>query len=115
VQQAAKADTTKAPTTDAPVVAPAAGSAGGLPLHGARETYTVKAKGTRHAATAHGYWLCTGTVERIYFTTSHTANIKLTTHWLLPASASFSYGKQDGPVLRASRWASSRPPTSAAG
>ena len=95
-QQAAKADTTKAPTATAPVVAPAAGSAGGLPST-EFETYTVKAKGTRYTATLTGIY-SSGTVERIYFTTSHTANIKLSKHWLLPASASFSYGKQDGLV-----------------
>ena len=92
--QQAPADTTKAPTADTPVVAPAAGSAGGVPSS-EFETYTVKAKGTRYTATLTGIY-STGTVERIYFTTSHTANFKLTTHWLLPASASFSYGKQDG-------------------
>jgi hypothetical protein len=38
----------------------------------------------------------TGTVERIYFTTSHTANLALGKHWLLPAAFNFSYGQQDG-------------------
>ena len=95
-QQAARADTTKAPAAGAPVVAPAAGSAGGLPSS-EFETYTVKARGTRYTATLTGIYSA-GTVARIYFTTSHTANFKLTRHWLLPASASFSYGKQDGLV-----------------
>ena len=95
-QQAPAADTTKAPTATTPVVAPAAGAAGGLPSS-EFETYTVKARGTRYTATLTGIYSA-GTVERIYFTTSHTANFKLTKHWLLPASASFSYGKQDGLV-----------------
>lgn len=78
----------------APVVAPAASAAGGLPSS-EFETYTVKASGTRYTATLTGIY-STGTVERVYLTTSQTGNFKLSTHWLLPASASFSYGKQNG-------------------
>ena len=92
--QTTTADTTSTPTTTAPVVAPAAGAAGGLPSS-EFETYTINATGTRYTATLTGIY-STGTVERIYLTTSHTANFKLSQHWLLPTSASFSYGKQDG-------------------
>ena len=93
-QQAARSDTARAAAASAPVVAPAAGVASGLPST-EFETYTVKARGTRYTATLTGIYSA-GTVERIYFTTSQTANFKLTKHWLLPASATFSYGKQDG-------------------
>ncbi|RZK50926.1 MAG: hypothetical protein EOO59_15790, partial [Hymenobacter sp.] len=86
--------TIQADTSAAPVVAPAAGAAGGLPSS-EFETYTVKESGTRYTATLTGIYT-TGTVERIYFTTSHTGNFKLSRHWLLPTSLAYSYGKQDG-------------------
>ena len=95
------------------MVAPAAGSAGGLPSS-EFETYTVKARGTRYTATLTGIYSA-GTVARIYFTTSHTANFKLTRHWLLPARASFSYGKQDGLVRERELLGLLTPTTSAAG
>jgi len=85
-------DSTSTSTATTPVVAPS--TTGGLPSS-EFETYTVKESGTRYTASLTGIY-STGTVERIYFTTSHTANFKLTKRWLLPASASFSYGKQDG-------------------
>lgn len=81
-----------ADTTAAPVVAASVG--GGLPSS-EFETYTVNESGTRYTASLTGIYT-TGTVERIYITTSHTGNFKLSRHWLLPASFSFSYGKQDG-------------------
>lgn len=81
-------------TVAAPVVAPATAGAGGLPSS-EFETYTVKASGTRYTATVTGIFT-TGTVERAYFTTSHTGNFKLSKHWLLPTAFTFSYGKQDG-------------------
>ena len=90
--QQTPADSTSTSTADTPVVAPS--TAGGLPSS-EFETYTVKESGTRYTASLTGIY-STGTVERVYFTTSHTANFKLTRHWLLPASASFSYGRQDG-------------------
>ena len=113
-QQAPAADTTRAPTATTPVVAPTAEGASGLPSS-EFETYTVKAKGTRYTATLTGIYSA-GTVERIYFTTSHTANFKLTRHWLLPASAStLATASRMGCCASASCWACSRPPTSAAG
>ena len=83
-------------TMAAPVVSPST-TGGGLPSS-EFETYTVKSSGTRYTATLTGIYT-TGTVERIYFTTSHTGNFKLSQHWLLPTAFSFSYGKQDG-ILR---------------
>ncbi|RZK47919.1 MAG: hypothetical protein EOO59_17220, partial [Hymenobacter sp.] len=80
-------------TTAAPVVAPAT-TGGGLPSS-EFETYTVKESGTRYTATLTGLYT-TGTVERVYFTTSQTGNFKLSKHWLLPTAFTFSYGKQDG-------------------
>ena len=85
-------DSTSTGTATTPVVAPS--TAGGLPSS-EFETYTVKESGTRYTASLTGLY-SSGTVARIYLTTSHTANFKLSRHWLLPASASFSYGKQDG-------------------
>ncbi len=82
-----------ADTTAAPVVA-ASGAAGGLPSS-EFETYNVSGTGIRYTAALTGIY-SSGTVERIYLTTSHTANLVLGKHWLLPAALSFSYGKQDG-------------------
>ena len=78
----------------APAVAPAAGAAGGLPSS-EFETYNVRGTGVRYTAALTGIY-SSGTVERLYLTTSHTANLRLSPHWLLPAAFNFSYGKQDG-------------------
>lgn len=86
--------TSQADTTAAPVVAPSTTAAGGLPSS-EFETYTVNDSGTRYTATVTGIFT-TGTVDRTYFTTSHTGNFKLSTHWLLPTAFTFSYGKQNG-------------------
>jgi len=86
--------TTPADSTATPVVAPSTTAAGGLPAS-EFETYTVKTSGTRYTATVTGIF-STGTVERAYFTTSHTGNFKLSEHWLLPTAFTFSYGKQNG-------------------
>jgi hypothetical protein len=75
-------------------VSPSAGGAAGLPSS-EFETYTVKASGIRYTASLTGIY-STGTVERVYFTTSQTGNFKLSEHWLLPTSLGYSYGKQDG-------------------
>ncbi|HET9503360.1 MAG TPA: DUF481 domain-containing protein [Hymenobacter sp.] len=85
---------TKADTAAAPVVAPSTTAAGGLPSS-EFETYTVKNSGTRYTATITGIYT-TGTVERTYFTTSHTGNFKLSENWLLPTAFTFSYGRQNG-------------------
>ena len=83
-----------ADTTAAPVVAPSTGAAGGLPSS-EFETYNVSGSGVRYTAALTGLY-SSGTVERVYLTTSHTANLALGKHWLLPAALNFSYGKQDG-------------------
>ena len=86
-----------ADTAAAPVVAPSSNGASGLPSS-EFETYNVSGSGVRYTAALTGIY-STGTVERIYLTTSHTANLALGKHWLLPAAFNFSYGKQDR-VLR---------------
>jgi putative salt-induced outer membrane protein YdiY len=86
-----------ADTAAAPVVAPSSSGASGLPSS-EFETYNVSGAGVRYTAALTGIY-STGTVERIYLTTSHTANLALGKHWLLPAAVNFSYGKQDR-VLR---------------
>jgi hypothetical protein len=86
----------KAPAADtaaAPVVAPSNIGASGLPSS-EFETYNVSGSGVRYTAALTGIY-STGTVERIYFTTSHTANLALGKRWLLPLALNFSYGKQD--------------------
>jgi hypothetical protein len=85
-----------ADTAAAPVVAPSSSAASGLPSS-EFETYNVNGKGVRYTAALTGIY-STGTVERIYFTTSHTGNLVLgkRKRWLLPAAVNFSYGKQDG-------------------
>ncbi|MDO7887056.1 DUF481 domain-containing protein [Hymenobacter cheonanensis] len=83
-----------ADTTAAPIVAPSGSGASGLPSS-EFETYNVSGSGVRYTAALTGIY-STGTVERIYLTTSHTANLALGKHWLLPAAFNFSYGKQDG-------------------
>lgn len=84
----------EADTTAAPVVAPSANAAGGLPSS-EFETYNVSGQGIRYTAALTGIY-SSGTVERIYFTTSHTGNLALGKQWLLPAALNYSYGKQDG-------------------
>jgi len=86
--------TSTADTTASPTVSPTAGGAVGLPSS-EFETYTVQESGVRYTASLTGIY-STGTVERVYFTTSQTGNFKLSEHWLLPTSFGFSYGKQDG-------------------
>jgi opacity protein-like surface antigen len=88
--QATKSDS----TSTTPNVTPAAGSAAALPSS-EFETYNVSGKGVRYTAALTGIY-STGTVERVYFTTSHTANLELSKHWLLPAAFNFSYGRQQG-------------------
>ena len=86
--------TPKADTITTPAVAPAAGSAGGLP---ATEfgTYPVKGRGIRYTASLTGLYT-TGTVERTFLSTSHTVNLSFKGgHWLAPVALNFSYGKQD--------------------
>jgi hypothetical protein len=58
------------------------------------ETYNVDGTGVRYTAALTGLF-STGTVERAYFSTSHTGNLAAG-HWLFPAAASFSYGRQAG-------------------
>lgn len=78
------------------------------------ETYNVDGSGLRYTAALTGLFT-TGTVERTYFSTSHTANLAVG-HWLLPAALSYSYGRQSGtlrerellllttPAYRLRRW-----------
>lgn len=93
IPDSTKARAPAADTAAAPVVAPSS-AASGLPSS-EFETYNVTGKGVRYTAALTGIY-STGTVERIYFTTSHTGNLALGKHWLLPAAVNFSYGKQDG-------------------
>jgi len=58
------------------------------------ETYNVDGTGLRYTAALTGLYT-TGTAERVYLSTSHTANLAVR-HWLLPAAASYSYGRQGG-------------------
>ena len=81
-------------TSTTPNVTPAAGAAAALPSS-EFETYNVSGSGVRYTAALTGIY-STGTVERIYFSTSHTANLQLSKHWLLPAAFNFSYGRQQG-------------------
>lgn len=84
----------KADTTATPAVAPAAGGAAGLPAT-EFETYAAKGKGVRYTASLTGLYT-TGTVERMFLSTSHTVNLSFKGgHWLAPVALSFSYGKQD--------------------
>lgn len=89
----AQTTTAKSDSIATTAVPPAASAASGLPSS-EFETYAVKSD-VRYTATFTGI-LSTGTVERVYFTTSHTGNFKLSEHWLLPTALTFSYGKQDG-------------------
>jgi hypothetical protein len=92
-QVQAQTTTTSADSTTTTVTATPTSAAGGLPSS-EFETYAVKSD-VRYTATVTGL-LSTGTVERVYFTTSQTGNFKLSEHWLLPTALTFSYGKQDG-------------------
>ena len=58
------------------------------------ETYNVDGTGVRYTAALTGIYT-TGTVERVYFSTSHTGGFT-TGHWQFPAAFSYSYGRQDG-------------------
>ncbi|MBF9221044.1 DUF481 domain-containing protein [Hymenobacter ruricola] len=58
------------------------------------ETYNVNGAGVRYTAALTGLFT-TGTVERVYFSTSHTGNLAAG-RWLFPAAASYSYGRQAG-------------------
>ena len=60
------------------------------------ETYNLAGTGVRYTAALTGLYT-TGTVERLYFSTSHTGSLAAG-HWLFPAAASFSYGQQSGAV-----------------
>ncbi|MCI1189242.1 DUF481 domain-containing protein [Hymenobacter sp. DH14] len=60
------------------------------------ETYNVNGNGVRYTAALTGL-LTTGTVERVYFSTSHTGNYTAR-HWQFPAAFSYSYGRQAGAV-----------------
>lgn len=58
------------------------------------ETYNMDGSGLRYTAAVTGL-LTTGTVERLYFSTSHTGNLA-TGHWLFPAAFNYTYGRQNG-------------------
>ena len=58
------------------------------------ETYNVNGTGVRYTAALTGLYT-TGTVERVYFSTSHTGGFT-TGHWQFPVAFSYSYGRQDG-------------------
>ena len=60
------------------------------------ETYNVDGTGVRYTAALTGL-LTTGTVERAYFSTSHTGNYAVR-HWQFPVALSYSYGRQSGAV-----------------
>jgi hypothetical protein len=82
-------------TTAVPNVAPAAGGAAGLPST-EFETYNVSGRGIRYTASLTGLYT-TGTVERTFLSTSHTANFAFRGGRLrLPVGFNFSYGRQNG-------------------
>ncbi|GAB3589459.1 DUF481 domain-containing protein [Hymenobacter daeguensis] len=58
------------------------------------ETYNVDGSGVRYTAAITGLYT-TGTVERVYFSTSHTGGFAVK-HWQFPAAFNYSYGRQDG-------------------
>ena len=58
------------------------------------EKYGMAGSGVRYTAALTGLYT-TGTVERVYFTTSHTGAWAVR-HWEFPAAASYSYGRQSG-------------------
>jgi hypothetical protein len=75
-------------------VTPVAGGAVGLPSP-EFETYNVSGQGLRYTASLTGLYT-TGSVERTFISTAHTANFSFDGgRWLLPAGLTFSYGKQD--------------------
>lgn len=91
----ARSRTARADTTDVPAVAPAAGGAAGLPAT-EFETYNASGRGLRYTASLTGLYT-TGTVERVFFSTSHTANFAFKGgRWRLPVGLNFSYGRQNG-------------------
>ncbi|WP_426060205.1 DUF481 domain-containing protein [Hymenobacter sp. B1770] len=83
-----------ADTAAAPEVAPTAGAAGSVPAT-EFETYNASGRGLRYTAALTGLYT-TGTVERVFFSTNHTANFAFRGgRWRLPVGANFSYGRQD--------------------
>lgn len=68
---------------------------GGLPSS-EFETYNMDGTGGHYTAALTGL-LSTGTVERVYFSTNHTANFSAR-HWQFPTAVGFSYGRQSGAV-----------------
>ena len=91
-------DSTSVAPTDSTVIDKAGGFTpppAGLPS-AEFETYNVNGNGVRYTAALTGL-LTTGTVERLYFSTSHTGNYT-TGHWQFPAALSYSYGRQAGAV-----------------
>ncbi|MBO2008126.1 DUF481 domain-containing protein [Hymenobacter negativus] len=99
-QTLAPADTTQSTTartdtTAVPTVAPAAGGAAGLPST-EFETYNASGRGVRYTASLTGLYT-TGTVNRVFLSTSHTANFAFQGgRWRLPLGFNFSYGRQNG-------------------
>ena len=59
------------------------------------ETYNVAGSGVRYTGALTGL-LTTGTVERLYLSTSHTGNLATKRHWLFPAAFNYTYGRQNG-------------------
>ncbi|UOQ99525.1 DUF481 domain-containing protein [Hymenobacter sp. 5317J-9] len=95
--QAARAQTDSTATAPADSSAVSAGTfappPAGLPS-AEFETYNVDGTGVRYTAALTGLYT-TGTVERVYFSTSHTGGL-VVGHWQFPAALSYSYGRQDG-------------------
>lgn len=94
--QAQEPDSTGTAAPDSAVVNGAGGLApppAGLPS-AEFETYKVTGTGVRYTAALTGLYT-TGTVERVYCSTSHTAGFTVG-HWQFPAAVSYSYGRQDG-------------------
>ncbi|MGY3087785.1 hypothetical protein ACVWYF_000811 [Hymenobacter sp. UYAg731] len=94
--QAQVPDSTGTAAPDSAVVNSAGSLApppGGLPS-AEFETYNVDGTGVRYTAALTGLYT-TGTVERVYFSTSHTGGFT-TGHWQFPAALSYSYGRQEG-------------------
>jgi len=85
----ARATPAPADTVAAPAVAPAAGRAAGLPAT-EFETYDERGSGVRYTASLTGLYT-TGTIERTFLSTSHTANFAFRGgRWRLPVGCSFS-------------------------
>jgi len=84
----ARATPAPADTVAAPAVAPAAGRAAGLPAT-EFETYDERGSGVRYTASLTGLYT-TGTIERTFLSTSHTANFAFRGgRWRLPVGCSF--------------------------